>query len=146
MSNLKAEPRPRVLVLGGGFAGIGAARQLQKADVDVVIIDEHNYHTFQPLLYQVATDLLPRTTVGHPLRDLFDDQPNARVHSARVMSVNLEKRQVEFAEMDPLGYDYLVLALGARVNLGGDEVVDAQPGLAGQPAHSPPSVSPPTPV
>jgi NADH dehydrogenase len=52
MSNLKAELRPRVLVLGGGFAGIGAARQLQKADVDVVIIDEHNYHTFQPLLYQ----------------------------------------------------------------------------------------------
>jgi len=121
MSNLKPEPRTRVLVLGGGFAGIGAARKLQRADVDVVIIDEHNYHTFQPLLYQVATDLLPRTTVGHPLRDLFDDQPNARVHTASATSVNLEQRKVEFAEMGPLGYDYLVLALGAQVNFFGVE-------------------------
>jgi NADH:ubiquinone reductase (H+-translocating) len=113
--------RPRVVVLGGGFAGIGAARTLRKADVDVVIVDEHDYHTFQPLLYQVATDLLPTTNVGHPLRDLFDDQPNARVHEAAVTSVNLGKREVEFGGMNPLGYDYLVLALGARVNFFGVE-------------------------
>ena len=111
--------RPRVLVLGGGFAGIGAARKLRKADVDVVVVDEHDYHTFQPLIYQVATDLLPTTSVGHPLRDLFDDQPNARVHEAAVTSVNLGQREVGFAGMDPLGYDYLVLALGARVNFFG---------------------------
>ena len=111
--------RPRVLVLGGGFAGIGAARKLRKADVDVVVVDEHDYHTFQPLLYQVATDLLPIAGVGHPLRDLFDDQPNARVHEAAVTSVNLGQREVGFAGMDPLGYDYLVLALGARVNFFG---------------------------
>ena len=111
--------RPCVLVLGGGFAGIGAARKLRKADVDVVVVDEHDYHTFQPLLYQVATDLLPTTSVGHPLRDLFDDQPNARVHEAAVTSVNLGQREVGFAGMDPLGYDYLVLALGARVNFFG---------------------------
>jgi NADH dehydrogenase len=111
--------RPRVLVLGGGFAGIGAARKLKKTNVDVVVVDEHDYHTFQPLLYQVATDLLPTTNVGHPLRDLFDDQPNARVHKAAVTSVNLAEHEVEFAGMDPLGYDYLVLALGARVNFFG---------------------------
>lgn len=111
--------RPRVLILGGGFAGIGAARKLRKADVDVVVVDEHDYHTFQPLLYQVATDLLPTTSVGHPLRDLFDDQPNARVHRAAVTAVNLARREVEVAGMDPLGYDYLVLALGARVNFFG---------------------------
>jgi NADH:ubiquinone reductase (H+-translocating) len=111
--------RPRVLVLGGGFAGIGAARKLRKDEVDVVIVDGHDYHTFQPLLYQVATDLLPPVTVGHPLRDLFDDQPNARVHTTEVTAVDLEKRRAEFAEMDPLNYDYLVLALGAQVNFFG---------------------------
>ncbi|MGN6379641.1 MAG: FAD-dependent oxidoreductase, partial [Gaiellales bacterium] len=57
-SDSKHGARPRVLILGGGFGGIGAARQLKGADADVVIVDSHNYHTFQPLLYQVATDLL----------------------------------------------------------------------------------------
>ncbi len=75
--------RPRVLILGGGFAGIGAARALRKADVDAVIVDEHDYHTFQPLLYQVATDLLDTSAVGHPLRDLFHEQPNVSVRQAR---------------------------------------------------------------
>src|SRR5215469_7783909 len=117
----KPASRPRVLVLGGGFAGIGAARKLRKADVDVVVIDGHDYHTFQPLLYQVATDLLPQGTVGHPLRDLFDDQPNARVHTTGVTSVDLDKHEVGFAEMDPLEYDYLVLALGAEVNFFGGQ-------------------------
>ena len=112
----KSESRPRVLILGGGFAGIGAARKLRKSDVDVVLVDGHDYHTFQPLLYQVATDLLSPLTVGHPLRDLFDDQPNARIHTTDVTSVDLDKREVGFAEMAPLTYDYLVLALGAEVN------------------------------
>ena len=111
--------RPQILVLGGGSAGIGAAQKLRKHEVDVVIVDGHDYHTFQPLLYQVATDLLPPVTVGHPLRDLFDDQPNARVHTAEVTAVDLEQRRAEFAEMDPLHYDYLVLALGAQVNFFG---------------------------
>jgi NADH:ubiquinone reductase (H+-translocating) len=115
----KPGSRPRVLVLGGGFAGIGAARQLRKADVDVVLVDGHDYHTFQPLLYQVATDLLSEGTVGHPLRDLFDEQPNARIHATEVTSLDLDSREVGFAEMDPLGYDYLVLALGAEVNFFG---------------------------
>src|SRR5262249_35886396 len=125
MNDPESEPspnpgsRPRVIVLGGGFAGIGAARKLRKADVDVVIVDGPDYHTFQPLLYQVATDLLPQGTVGHPLRDLFDDQPNARVHTTEVTSVDLDSREVGFAEMDPLEYDYLVLALGAEVNFFG---------------------------
>ena len=74
------DSRPRVLILGGGFAGLGAAQKLKHADVDVVLVDKHDYHTFQPLLYQVATDLLEPSTVGHPLRDLFGEQSNARVH------------------------------------------------------------------
>jgi NADH:quinone reductase (non-electrogenic) len=111
----------RVLILGGGFAGIGAARALKKADAEVVLVDKHDYHTFQPLLYQVATDLLERTAVGHPLRDLFHDQPNVRVHLDETTGLDLEKREAQFAEMKPISYDYLVLALGAEVNFFGAE-------------------------
>jgi NADH dehydrogenase len=113
--------RPRVVVLGGGFAGIGAARALKDAEADVVLVDEHDYHTFQPLLYQLATDLLETEVVGHPLRDLFHEQPNAAVHQDAVTAVDLAGRRVHFAEMAPLAYDYLVLALGARVNFFGTE-------------------------
>jgi NADH:ubiquinone reductase (H+-translocating) len=108
--------RPRVLILGGGFAGIGAARKLKDADVDVTLVDRHDYHTFQPLLYQVATDLLETSSVGHPLRDLFHDQPNVAVHQATVTAVDLATRTVQFAEMAPIRYDYLVFGLGAEVN------------------------------
>src|SRR6476619_3128141 len=107
---------PRVLILGGGFAGIGAARGLKDAEVEVVLVDKHDYHTFQPLLYQVATDLLDTSAVGHPLRDLFHDQPNAVVHQATVSAVDLDARTAHFSEMAPITYDYLVLALGAEVN------------------------------
>jgi NADH dehydrogenase len=111
----------RVLVLGGGFGGIGAARALKKADAEVVVVDKHDYHTFQPLLYQVATDVLETSEVGHPLRDLFHEQSNARVHLDEVTGVDLAKREVQFAEMKPMSYDYLVLTLGAQVNFFGTE-------------------------
>ena len=113
--------RPRVVVLGGGFAGVGAARALKDADADVVLVDEHDYHTFQPLLYQLATDLLETAEVGHPLRDLFHEHPNVTVHQDSVTGVDLAGRRVHFAEMAPLDYDYLVLGLGARVNFFGTE-------------------------
>ena len=111
--------RPRVLILGGGFGGIGAARKLKDAPADVVLVDGHDYHTFQPLLYQVATDLLEPAEVAHPLRDLFHDQPNASVHQAAATSIDLEARRVEFDRMDPIDYDYLVIALGAQVSFFG---------------------------
>ena len=121
------QARPRVLILGGGFAGVGAARALKKADVDVVLVDKHDYHTFQPLLYQVATALLEPAAVGHPLRDLFHDQKNLRIHVDVVTGIDLAGREVQFAEMAPLAYDYLVLALGAEVNFFG---------AAGAPEHA----------
>jgi NADH:quinone reductase (non-electrogenic) len=113
--------RPRVLVLGAGFAGIGAAQKLHKSDVDVVIVDQHDYHTFQPLLYQVATGLLDQPAVGHPIRDLIHEQDNARLHTDRVTGIDLDARQVQFAELEPIAYDYLVLGLGAEVNYFGVE-------------------------
>jgi NADH dehydrogenase len=116
--------RPRVVVLGGGFGGVGAARALKDAAADVVVIDQHDYHTFQPLLYQVATDLLETAAVGHPLRDLFHDQPNVTVREATATAVDLEKREVHLSEIDPVPYDYLVIALGAQVNFFGTEGAD----------------------
>ena len=79
-----APPRPRVLILGGGFAGVGAAQKLEHADAEVVLVDRHDYHTFQPLLYQLASGLLETTAVGHSLRDLVGDQKNTTVHKATV--------------------------------------------------------------
>ena len=76
--------RPRVVVLGGGFAGLGAARKLEKADVDVVLVDANDYHSFQPMLYQLATGLLDTTAVAHSLRDLFQHRRTPRVHQATV--------------------------------------------------------------
>ena len=116
---MTTDGRPRVVILGGGFAGVGAAQKLKKAAADVVLIDHHDYHTFQPLLYQFATGLLETTGVGHSLRDLVHGQDNATVHKTAVTVVDLDKRTVHFAEIEPLAYDYLVLALGAEVNFFG---------------------------
>ena len=121
MSERTDKARPRVLVLGGGFGGIGAAQKLGKSAVDVVLVDKHDYHTFQPLLYQVATGLLEQPAVGHPIRDLFHGQDNARLHKDRVAAIDLDKREVQFAELGSVGYDYLVLGLGAEVNFFGVE-------------------------
>jgi NADH dehydrogenase len=113
--------RPRVLILGGGFAGVGAAQKLAKADAEVVLVDRHDYHTFKPLLYQLATGLLEDTGVGHSLRDLLNDQSNTSVHKATVIAIDLGQREVRFEEMPPIRYDYLVLGLGAEVNFFGTE-------------------------
>jgi NADH dehydrogenase len=116
-----------VLILGGGFGGVGAAQQLKKADADVVLVDRHDYHTFQPLLYQLATGLLETTAVGHSLRDLLSRHENTVLHKAQVTAIDLEQRTVEFDEIAPISYDYLVFALGAEVNFFG---------TAGAPDHA----------
>jgi NADH:quinone reductase (non-electrogenic) len=113
--------RKRVLILGGGFAGVGAAQKLKNANADVVLVDRHNYHTFQPLLYQLATGLLEQTAVGHSLRDLVADHENTTVRQASVTAVDLDAREVSFDELAPIAYDYLVFALGAEVNFFGTE-------------------------
>jgi NADH dehydrogenase len=118
--------RPRVLVLGGGFAGVGAAQKLKDAAADVVLVDRHDYHTFQPLLYQLATGLLENAAVGHSLRDLVERHDNSSVHQATVTGVDLAAREVQFDELAPLTYDYLVFGLGAEVNFFGTEGASEQ--------------------
>ncbi len=87
--------------------------------MEVVLVDEHDYCTFQPLLYEVATALVEASDVGHAPRDLFHKQPNVAVHQDVVSAVDLANGEVRFAEMAPLTYDSLVLALGAPVNFFG---------------------------
>ena len=111
-----ARPDPRRR-LRRGRRGAEAPKD---ADVDVVLVDQHDYHTFQPLLYQVATDLLETTAVGHPLRDLFHDQPNVTVHQATVdRDRPRDAQRCSSRRCRALTYDYLVLALGAEVNFFG---------------------------
>ncbi len=116
--------RPHVVILGGGFGGVGAAVHLGMADVDVTLVDRNDYHTFQPLLYQVATDLLEASAVGHPLRDLFHEHPHVTVHNGEVTGIDLDARRITFARRDPMTYDYLVIALGAKVTFFGVEGAD----------------------
>jgi NADH:quinone reductase (non-electrogenic) len=116
-----ASTRPRVLILGGGFAGVGAAQKLEDADAEVVLVDRHNYHTFQPLLYQLASGLIETTAVGHSLRDLVARHDNTTVHQANVTGVDLAAREVRFDDLEPMTYDFLVFGLGAEVNFFGTE-------------------------
>ena len=116
-----AGARPRVLILGGGFAGVGAAKELEDADAEVILVDRHDYHTFQPLLYQLATGLLETSAVGHSLRDLVGHQKNTTVHQGSVAGVDLRRREVRFDDLAPITYDYLVYGLGAEVNFFGTD-------------------------
>lgn len=111
--------RPRVVILGCGFGGMGACHSLKKAEAEITLLDKNDYHTFQPLLYQVATATLEPEVVGHPIRDLINDHDHFRFHQTNVTGVDLSKRLVQADDLDPIAYDYLVLALGAQVNFFG---------------------------
>lgn len=106
--------RPRVVILGAGFAGLNAARQLRNSAVDVVVIDQNNYHLFQPLLYQVATAGLNASEICQPIRGLLGRFTNIRVLMARVESIDRENKTV-ILDTSTLEYDYLLVATGAQV-------------------------------
>src|SRR4051812_18253126 len=106
-------PRPRVVIVGGGFGGLNAARALGGADVSVTLLDRHNYHLFQPLLYQVATASLSPADVASPIRWILRHQKNVEVLLANVQAVDPVARRVLIDGGAPLAYDYLVLASGA---------------------------------
>lgn len=107
--------RPRVVVIGGGFGGLEAARQLARAPVEVVLIDRRNHHLFQPLLYQVATAGLSPANIAYPIRSVLRGQRNVRVILAEVTDLDLAGKQVHFREdgEHTISYDHLVLAVGA---------------------------------
>ncbi len=121
--------RPRVVILGGGFAGLAAANKLSRADADVVLIDKKNHHLFQPLLYQVATAGLNPADIASPIRGLLSRQKNARVMMGSVVSINRAHRRVEL-ETGNVEYDYLVVATGMVNNyFGHDDWEEHAPGL-----------------
>lgn len=122
-------PRPRVVIVGAGFGGLSAARELARDPVDVTVIDRRNYHLFQPLLYQVATAALSPAEIAGPIRAIFAKQRNARVLMAKVDGVDVEKRLV-LTDTGPVPYDRLILATGARhAYFGHDEWEQFAPGL-----------------
>jgi NADH dehydrogenase len=104
--------QPRVVILGVGFGGIAALKKLDDPNIKVTIIDKRDYHTFQPLLYQVATDELAPSEVGFPIRELLHGRKNIAFRQALVRSVNLARKEVVAEGIDPVHYDYLILALG----------------------------------
>lgn len=105
--------RPRVVIVGAGFAGLFAAKALAHTPVDVVVVDRRNHHVFQPLLYQVATAGLNASDVAHPIRSILRDQANASVLLASVTDIDLAARTVTLDHDETLCFDKLVLATGA---------------------------------
>ncbi len=122
-------PRPRVLIVGAGFAGLRAAKRLARAPVDVVVIDRQNHHLFQPLLYQVATAALSPADIAVPVRKILRDQRNARVLLGEVTGFDLTRRVVRMGERD-VAFDRLVVAPGVTHSwFGHDEWAPVAPGL-----------------
>ena len=106
---------PHVVVVGGGFGGVAAAKGLKNVPVRVTLLDKTNYHLFQPLLYQVATGMLEPGTITSPIRSLFRGQKNVDVRMAEVTGVDKDRHIVELdGGADTLTYDYLVLATGVH--------------------------------
>ncbi|HKE41760.1 MAG TPA: NAD(P)/FAD-dependent oxidoreductase [Casimicrobiaceae bacterium] len=127
----RGNARPRVVIIGGGFGGIEAAKTLRTVAVDVTVIDRHNHHCFQPLLYQVATAALSPADVAWPIRHMLARQRNTTVLMGEVRSIDTQLRVVQTAELT-VPYDYLVLATGATHSyLGHDEWEAVAPGLKG---------------
>ena len=121
--------KPRVVIIGGGFGGLCAARGLVGAPVSVTLIDKRNYHLFRPMLYQVATGLLSADQISRPLRSILSRQANVEVLMDEVSGVDTDKRLVRLKEHS-ISYDYLVLATGIQYNyFGHDEWRRVAPGL-----------------
>jgi NADH dehydrogenase len=120
----------RVVIIGGGFGGLYAAKALRAAPVEVTLIDRRNHHVFQPLLYQVATAGLSAIDIGEPIRRILRKQANASVHLAEVVSVDLTGCRVELAGGERVDYDYLIVATGAQDSyFGHDDWEPHAPGL-----------------
>jgi len=126
--------QPRIVIVGGGFGGLAAAKALKNAPAEIILIDRTNHHLFQPLLYQVATSVLAPSQIGFPIRGILQNQKNTTVLQGEVMGVDKDKKCVFVSDADrqdvPLTYDYLILATGATHSyFGRNEFEEFAPGI-----------------
>lgn len=121
--NIPISEKPRVVIIGGGFAGISLAKNLLKEQLQVVLIDRHNYHTFQPLLYQVSTSGLEPDSIAYPLRKITRHSKEGYFRLTEVTSISAEKNTIHTTIGD-LVYDYLVIATGSRTNFFGNQSIE----------------------
>lgn len=115
--------QPRIVIIGGGFGGIELAKKLRNQAIDVLMVDKHNYHTFQPLLYQVATGGLEADSIAFPLRKIFKGQKNLTFRVTEVQKVLAEQNVIE-TTIGSIEYDYLVLATGSTSNFFGQAEIE----------------------
>ncbi|MDP5082085.1 MAG: NAD(P)/FAD-dependent oxidoreductase [Winogradskyella sp.] len=121
--NIPKSNLPRVIIIGGGFAGINLAKTLANKNVQVVLIDKHNYHTFQPLLYQVSSSGLEPDSIAYPLRKIIKKHKTSFFRLAEVEQILPEAKQV-ITSIGPLDYDYLVIATGTKTNYFGNKAIE----------------------
>ena len=120
--NIPQSSFPRIIIIGGGFAGISLAKKLSRQEFQVVLMDQHNYHTFQPLLYQVSTGGLEPDSIAYPIRKVLQGYPNFYFRLAKVQSVDTQGELVK-TDIGELKYDYLVIATGSETNFFGNESI-----------------------
>ena len=121
--NIPQTSLPRVVIVGGGFAGLALAKGLEKKEIQVVLLDKHNYHTFQPLLYQVSTGGLEPDSIAFPIRKLFNDLEHYHFRLTEVEKINPDKKEI-LTSIGNLEYDYLVLATGSKTNFFGNKNIE----------------------
>ena len=115
--------RKRIVIVGAGFGGVALAKQFAKEDVDVTIIDRHNFHLFQPLLYQVSTAVLSEDEIAYPIRAFFRNNKNVEFFMAKAEGLDAE-RKVVLTDHGEVPYDYVILSAGATTNFFGMENVE----------------------
>ena len=120
--NLPETERKRVVIIGAGFAGISLAKKLRRLPVQVVVIDKHNYHTFQPLLYQVSTGGLEPDSIAYPIRKILKKLHNFYFRLATVNTIDPELKEI-YTDIGKITYDYLVIATGTRTNYFGNKEI-----------------------
>lgn len=121
--NIPNSSNPRIVIIGGGFAGIALAKKLKNKNLQVVLLDKHNYHTFQPLLYQVATGGLEAGSIAYPIRKVIQEYKDFYFRLTSVTEIDTKNKKV-IAEIGELSYDYLVIATGSKTNYFGNKEIE----------------------
>ena len=121
--NIPHSSNPRIVIIGGGFAGIALAKKLRNKNVQVVMLDKHNYHNFQPLLYQVATGGLEAGSIAYPIRKVIQEYKDFYFRLTAVKEIDTVNQKV-IAEIGDLHYDYLVIATGSKTNYFGNKDIE----------------------